>query len=113
MGRGVQVAESSGVQVPGKEIPVEVPHREQETKPSCAVICTGEPGSDKPDEAPDDACQDMGTTRNARIAGEEIPIGEEKEVSDPAGDKAAELGRHVEATNDGRGVQVAESSGAE
>ena len=137
-GRGVQVAESSGAEVPGRESPVKAPDWEQETKPSCAEICAGEagsdqaskevpgrespveapdreqvakpscaeicagePGSDKPDEAPDDACQGMGTTRDARIAGEEIPRGEEKEVSDLAGDKAAELGRHVEATSDG------------
>ena len=50
-----------------------------------------------------DALQGMGAPRDARIAGEKIPRGEEKEVSDLAGDNAAELGRHVEATSDGRG----------
>ena len=106
-------SDQASKEVPGRESPVEAPDWEQVAKPSCAEICSGEPGSDKPDEAPDDACQGMGTTRDARIAGEEIPRGEEKEVSDLAGDKAAELGRHVEATSDGRGVQAAESSSKE
>ena len=55
----------------------------------------------------------MGTTRDARIAGEKIPRGEEKEVSDLGGDQVAELDRHVEVPDDGHEVQVAESSGAE
>ena len=60
-GQGVQAAESSGKNVSGKENPVEAPDWEQETKPSCAEICAGEAGSDRPDEAPDDACQGTGT----------------------------------------------------
>ena len=55
----------------------------------------------------------MGKTRDARIDREEIPRGEAKEVSDLGDDQVAGLDRHVEATDDGRGVQVAESSGAE
>merc|ERR1711888_482877 len=86
----VQVVESSGAEVPGRESPVEVPNGEQETKPSCAAVCAGEPGSDKPDEAPDDTCQDMGTIRGARVAREEIPEGEEEEVSDLGDNQAAE-----------------------
>merc|ERR1712055_1163101 len=102
----VQVAGSSGAEVSGRERPVEVPNGEQETKPrevygreypvevpngeqmtkpSCATpVCAGDAGSDKPYEAPDDVCRDMGTTRGARVAREEIP----------EGDRAAELGRH-------------------
>merc|ERR1712055_240773 len=81
----VQVAGSSGAEVSGRECPVEVPDGEQVTKPSCATpVCAGDAGSDKPYEAPDDTCQDMGTTRGARVAREEIP----------EGDRAAELGRH-------------------
>ena len=53
-GQGVQAAESSGVEVHGKESPVEAPDWEQETKPSCAESCAGEAGSDRPDEAPDE-----------------------------------------------------------
>ena len=53
-GRGVQVAESSGAEVPGRESPVEAPDWEQETKPSCAEICAGEVGSGRPDKVPDD-----------------------------------------------------------
>ena len=55
----------------------------------------------------------MGKTRNARTAREEIPRGEGQEVSDLGGDQVAEMGRHVEATGDGRGVQAAESSSKE
>ena len=55
----------------------------------------------------------MGKTRNARTAREEIPRGEGKEVSDLGGDQVAELGRHIEAISDGRGVQAAESSSKE
>ena len=47
---GVQEAESSGVEVPGRESPVEAPDWEQETKPSCAEICAGEAGSDQASE---------------------------------------------------------------
>ena len=96
-----------------RESPVEAPDWEQETKPSCAEICAGEAGPDRPDEAPDDTGQDMGKTRNARTAREEIPRGEGQEVSDLGGDQVAELGRHVEVPDDGHGVQVVESSGAE
>merc|ERR1711888_509579 len=54
-------------------------------------------------ENPDDTCRDMGTTRGASIAREKKP----------EGDRAAELGRHVEAAADGYMVQAAGSSGAE
>ena len=87
--------------------PVEAPDREQETKPSCAESCAGEvPRSDRPDEAPDDACQDIGKTSNVRVARDEG-----QEVSDLGGDQAAGLNSHVEATGDRHGVQAAESIG--
>ena len=105
----VQVAGSSGAEVSGRGCPVEVPDGEQETKPSCALACAGEA-----DEAPDEACHDMETTRSARIARKETPEGEEQEGSDLGDDQEARLGRHVEATKDGLGdEQVAESSGKE
>ena len=47
---GVQVAESCGTEVPGRESPVKAPDWEQETKPSCAEICAGEAGSDQASE---------------------------------------------------------------
>ena len=61
-------------------------------------------------ETPHDVCQDMRKTRDARIAREEIPRGEEKEVPDLGGDQVAGLDRYVKATGDGQGVQAAKSS---
>ena len=64
---GQEVAELSGDQVTGLDRHVEA-HDEMANSSRAEVA-----GIESPVEAPDDACQDMGKTSNARIIREEIP----------------------------------------
>ena len=73
-----------------------------------ALSCLGRgaevAGSKRHIKAPDDACQDMGKSSNARIAREKLPAEtpEGQEVAELIGDQVTGLDRHVEAPDDGR-----------
>ena len=87
-----QVAESSGKEAPGEEVPVEATDQEQGTQPSRAEICEGEVGPDRPDEAPDDGRGvQVAESRFMQVSGREVSdeTPEGQEVAEPNSDKTA------------------------